>query len=183
MERAGPEAPARPRAEGNQQQPQQIGVLFIITQQVQPSLSMQDMQSQQAWIISQHFWSPLVQVIVQPLSVISHLHMPIVRLQQQTIMPFMTMQQEHMPPASMVQRFCIMLHAIGSSHVQVIFIPPVHFSILMVQRGTIIQFADGIAPVAPIGAPMPAVPMPVMLARSIIIVPVFMTLLLRISVG
>ena len=42
-----------------------------------------------------------------------------------------------MPPASMVQRFCIMLQAIASSQVQVIFMPPVHFSILMVQRGTI----------------------------------------------
>jgi hypothetical protein len=29
-------------------------------QQVQPSFSMQAMQSQQAWIISQHFGSPLV---------------------------------------------------------------------------------------------------------------------------
>ena len=35
----------------------------------------------------------------------------------------------------------MMLRAIWSSHVQVIFIPPVHFSILKVQRGTIIQFA------------------------------------------
>ena len=44
------------------QQPQQIGVLFIITQQVQPDLLMVAMQSQQDWIISQHFWSPEVQV-------------------------------------------------------------------------------------------------------------------------
>jgi hypothetical protein len=81
-----------------QQQPQQTGVLFIITQQVQPSLSMHEMQSQQAWIISQHFGSPLVQVMHTPLSVMSHLHMPIVRLQQQTIMPFIIMQQETIPP-------------------------------------------------------------------------------------
>jgi hypothetical protein len=146
-------------------------VLFIITQQVQPSLSIQAMQSQHAWIISQHLASPLMQVRTQPLSLISHLHMPIVRLQQQTIMPFIIMQQLHMLPASMVQRFCIMLHAIASSHKQVIFMPPVHFSILIVQRGTIIQLVvEGIDPVVPIGDPMPAVPMPVMLARSIIIV-------------
>ena len=89
--------------------------------------------------------------------------MPIVRLQQQTIMPFIIMQQLHMPPASMVQRFCIMLHAIGSSHVQVIFMPPVHFSILIVQRGTIIQLAAAGIPPVVAGIPMP-VPMPVMLA-------------------
>jgi hypothetical protein len=152
-----------------------MGLLFIITQQVQPSLSMHVMQSQQAWIISPHLASPLVQVMTQPLSFMSILHMPIVRLQQQTIMPFIITQQEHMPPASMVQRFCIMLHAIGSSQVQVIFMPPVHFSILIVARGTIIQFVVcGIAPAA-IGVPMPDAAMPVMLVRSTIIVPVFMT--------
>ena len=119
------------------QQPQQTGVLFIITQQVQPAFISVPRQSQHAWIISQHFWSPLVQVKQKPLSVISHLHRPIVKLQVQTVMPFMTSQQPHMPPASIVQRFCIMLHAIWSSQTQVIFMPPVHFSILMVQRGTI----------------------------------------------
>ena len=146
-------------------------MLFIITQQVQLSLSIQAMQSQQACIISQHLASPLVQVRTQPLSVISHLHMPIVRLQQQTIMPFIIMQQLHMLPANMVKRFCIMLQAMASSHEQVIFMPPVHFSILIVQRGAIIQFVvEGIDPVVPIGVAMPVAPMPVMLARSIIIV-------------
>src|SRR5262245_28690777 len=61
--------------------PQQTGVLLMSTQQVQPDSNRQCRQSQQAWIISQHFWSPLVQVIVQPLSVVSYLHIPIVRLQ------------------------------------------------------------------------------------------------------
>jgi hypothetical protein len=42
-----------------------------MTQQVQPARIMADMQSQQAWIISQHLASPLVQVRTQPLSVIS----------------------------------------------------------------------------------------------------------------
>jgi hypothetical protein len=37
-----------PRSPELFQQPQQIGVLFIMTQQTQPSLSMQDRQSQQA---------------------------------------------------------------------------------------------------------------------------------------
>jgi hypothetical protein len=155
-------------------QPQQTGVLFIIMQQVQLPCIMVAMQSQQAWIILQQSASPLVQVIVMPLSVISHLHMPIVRLQQHTIMPFIIMQQLHVPPASIEHRFCIMLHAILSSVVQVIFIPLLIFSIFMVQRGTIIQLAAGIVPGVPIpgiGAPMPPImpgmPMPV---RSIIIV-------------
>lgn len=87
--------------------------------------------------------SPVVQVSDMPLSDISHLHMPMVKLQQQTTQPFMTMQQLHMPPAMAEQSCCIMLAAVGSSQVQVIFMPPVHFSILKVQRGTIIQLALG----------------------------------------
>jgi len=137
--------------------PQQTGVLFMSRQQVQPASSMQDMQSQQAWIISQHLGSPLVQVMQTPSLVISHLHMPIVKLQQQTIMPFIIMQQLHMPPASMRQRFCTMPQATLSSQEQTIFIPPEHFSIFRVQRGTIIQFgATGIA----VGAPGMGVPIP-----------------------
>ena len=85
--------------------PQQTGVPFIIRQQVQPSFIMVLMQSQQAWIISAHLGSPEVQVTVQPPEVASQRHMPIIRLQQQTIMPFIIMQQVHMPPWSMVQRF------------------------------------------------------------------------------
>jgi len=52
-------------------QPQQTGVLLIVRQQVQPQSIQQDRQSQQAWIISQQFWSPLVQVMQKPVSVIS----------------------------------------------------------------------------------------------------------------
>jgi hypothetical protein len=167
-----------------QQQPQQTGVLFIITQQVQPSLSMVAMQSQQAWIISQHFGSPLVQVMTHPLSIISHLHRPMVRLQQQTIMPFIIMQQLHMPPAIMVQRFCIMLHAIGSSQVQTIFMPPWHFSNLKVQRGTIIQLpGDGIPAAGPAPAPMPGIPIPVIPVRSTIIVLAMSGLLSTMELG
>jgi hypothetical protein len=112
---------------------------FMQTQQTQPALLMTVMQSQQAWIILQHSASPLVQVMQTPSSVISHLHMPIVMLQQHIIMPFIIMQQLHMPPAVMAQRFCIMAALIVSSHLQTIFIPPGHFSIVIVQRGTIIH--------------------------------------------
>ena len=92
-----------------------------------------------------------------PSLVISHLHMPMVRLQQQTIMPFIMQQTLHMPPAIIVQRFCTMLQAILSSQLQVIFIPPVHFSILKVQRGTIIQLVEAGMPV---GLPIVELPMP-----------------------
>jgi hypothetical protein len=89
--------------------------------------------------------------------------MPIVRQQQHTIMPFIMQQQLHMPPISAEHRFCTIETAMGSSHEQVIFIPPWHFSILKVQRGTIIQLAmpAGI-PDGPVmdGMPMPIVPMP-----------------------
>src|SRR5262249_21815177 len=79
-----------------------------------------------------------------------------------------------MPPATMLQRFCTMLRATGSSQVQVTFMPPWHFSNFSVQRGTIIQLTPPDTPVgAPIvgapsaGTPMPGIPIPV---RSIIIV-------------
>jgi hypothetical protein len=121
--------------------------------------------------------SPLVQVMHTPLSVISHLQKPIVMLQQQTIMPFISMQQQQVPPASMVQRFCIMLQAMASTHEQVIFIPPVHFSKRIVQRGTIIMFmVPGMPIEVPIpGLPIPGTPMPAIPGRSIIIAPVIIS--------
>jgi hypothetical protein len=118
-------------------------VLLNIKQQVQPALSIALMQSQQPWIILPHSGSPLVQATQTPLSVVSHLHMPMVKLQQQTVVPFIITQQLHMPPASIVHRFCTMLTAVLSSQEQVIFIPPVHFSMRSVQRGTINQFMLG----------------------------------------
>jgi hypothetical protein len=138
-------------------------------------------QSQQAWIISQHLASPLVQVMQMPSSVMSHLHMPIVRLQQYTVMPLSMQQQVHMPPCSMERRFCTMLHAILSSQEQWIFMPPWHFSTLKVQRGTISQLGlPGIVAGLPIAGvvepmlPMPGIPIP---ARSIIIVEAMIALL------
>jgi hypothetical protein len=133
--------------------------LFIIRQQVQPAFIMVPRQSQQAWIISAHLASPLVQVITQPSLVMSHLQMPMTRLQQQTIMPFIMQQQLHMPPASMVHRFCIIPHAVWSEQLQVIFMPPWHFSNFMVQRGTIGTFIAGEGPV--VGMPMPVGIVPV----------------------
>lgn len=140
---------------------------FIIMQQVQPAFIMAMQQSQQAWIMAQHSLSPLVQVMQTPSPVISHLHMAIIMLQQHAIMPFIIMQQEHIPPASIVQRFCIVPTAVASSLVQWIFMPPSHFSMVTVQRGTIIMFMAGIpagAFIAPV--PMPGIPI---VDRSIII--------------
>jgi hypothetical protein len=85
----------------------------------------------------QHSASPLVQVMHTPFGVASHLHIPIVKLQQQQHSPFIRQQQLHMPPASMEHRFCTMLQAAASSQTQLIFKPPVHFSTFSVQRGTI----------------------------------------------
>src|SRR5260370_36388421 len=100
--------------------------------------------------MSQHCWSPLVQVRHTPVSVRSHRHSPMVRLQVHTVMPLSMTQQLHMPPASMVHRVCTMLHASLSSVVQVIRRPPWHFSTRNVQRGTIVQLVPADRPV---GAP------------------------------
>jgi hypothetical protein len=145
---------------------------FIIMQQVHPDVIMVAQQSQQAWIIAQQLLSPLVQVMQTPLSVASHLHMPIVMLQQQTIMPFIIMQQLHIPPAIMVHRFCSMPAETLSSQTQVTFIPPVHFSKVILQRGTIIMFdaagVEAAGPVIPI--PMPVMPITFRSAMTVLIV-------------
>jgi hypothetical protein len=143
-------------------------MLFIITQQVQPACIIAVMQSQHDWIIWQHLASPELHMILQPLSDISQLVMPMVMLQQQTIMPFIIMQQLTIEPVSIEQRFFIMLAAMASSHMHVMVMPVLVFSIFIVQRGTIIML--GMVP-----AGVPIVPMPVVMpgiaipARSIII--------------
>jgi hypothetical protein len=131
------------------QQPQHIGMPFIIMQQVQPAISMAAMQSQQHWIILQQAASPEVHVTMQPVSVISTLHMPIIMLQFMTGMPFIIMQQDIMPPAIMLQRFCMVRAAMASSHMHIIFMPLAIFSTFMVQRGTIIMFMPAMLPAMP----------------------------------
>lgn len=78
--------------------PQHIGMPFMQTQQVQPLAIIAIMLSQQAWIILQQASSPEVQVMHIPDSVISHLHMPMVRLQVIMAAPFIIMQQLIIPP-------------------------------------------------------------------------------------
>src|ERR1700683_4224390 len=130
---------------------QQTGMPFIIMQQQQPGIDMQVfMQSQQAWIILAHIGSPLVQVMLQPMSIISILHMPIMPiLQEQQVMPLHMQHMAQVPPCIIMQRFFIISAAVLSSHAMVHFIPPLIFSIFMVQRGAMIML--------PMAVPMPPI--------------------------
>src|SRR4051812_14293459 len=105
------------------------------------------MQSQQAQIILHARSSPLVQVITQPISVISTLHMPIGRQHWLTHMPFTIMQQPSMPFGFIMHSCWSIAAAVLSEHVHTHFIPPCTFSICIVQRGTIMPVGiDGIMP-------------------------------------
>jgi hypothetical protein len=75
------------------------------------------------------------------------------KLQEQTMMPLSMRQQLHMPPMSAEHMCCTMLQATASPQEQVIFMPPLHFSIFMVQRGTISEL-PGI-PGVTAGMPIP----------------------------
>ena len=149
-------------------------MLFIIMQQLQPAFIMPVMQSQQAWIMAQQAASPLVQVMRTPISVASHRHMAIVRLQQQAIIPFIVQQQENIAPAIIVQRFWSIAADALSSQAQSIVIPPSHLAKVMVHFGTITMPTPAgelpVVPIIPAGGIIP-VPMPVIpiTPRSIII--------------
>jgi len=138
--------------------------------QQQPASQHLARQSQQAWHMAQQYLSPLVQVMQTPFSVISHTQLQQQKLHWQRTMPFIVQVQQHMPPASIRQRFCSVPQETSSSQEQMILQPPAHFSNLISQRGTthhdgmvdigdIVAGADGIPPIIE--------PMPV---RSIIIV-------------
>ena len=108
-----------------------------MTQLIQPASIIWLQQSQQAGIILVAMGSPLVQAIVRPLGMFSHLQVAIISAQVQQGIPFIRQQQVHIAPGLIAHRFCIIETAIASSLVQVIFIPPLIFSIFMVQRGII----------------------------------------------
>lgn len=110
-----------------------------------------------------------MQVTQHPFAVISHLHMAIVMLQLHTIMPFMVQHSEHMPPAIIAHKFCIIVHAAGSSHSHVTFIPPAHFSTFIMHRGTITMLGAA-------GIGIELAPIPVIVERSIIIAVVMILL-------
>lgn len=125
--------------------------------------------------MSQQVLSPLVQVTLHPVLVISTLHVPQVKLQVHTGIPFIVKQQETIPPWSIVQRFCTVAQAVASSHVQVTHIPPAHFSNLNVHRGTmtIDPPGTGVAVGIPLIVPIPGIPMPVrsMSIAVVIVIP------------
>jgi hypothetical protein len=72
---------------------QQTGIPPIIMQHIIPGVIMVMQQSQQACIILIIALSPLLHIILQPISVISTLHIPIPMLQQHMHIPFIIMQQ------------------------------------------------------------------------------------------
>jgi hypothetical protein len=81
-----------------------------------------------------------------PISIISNVQAPMVMLQQHIIMPLHMQHIEHMPPAIMLQRFCIIMALVLSSQVQTHIMPLSVFSIFIVQRGIIMPI-EGIWPI------------------------------------
>ena len=140
------------------------------------------MQSQQAWIIFIAIASPEVQVIMQPMSIISTLHIPIDMLHMHIGMPFIIMHIPIIPPAFIMQSCCIIAAAVLSSHIHMTFIPPAIFSIFIVQRGIIMPLMPDIEGIPLIGIAdimegIPPMFMPIMFGiiipiRSLIMVPV-----------
>ena len=87
-----------------------------------------------------------MQVMQTPSLVHSVLQIPQHRLTWQQGMPFIVQQQLHSPSHSDWQRFCNVPQATSSSHEHEIFMPPLHFSTFIVQRGSIIMVPiDGAA--------------------------------------
>ena len=129
-------------------------------------------QSQQACTMSQQALSPLVQVKQTPSSVVVHSHLHMARLHWHMTMPFIRHEQQHMPSASILHMFCSIVQATSSSDEQVIFIPPVHFSRLMVQRGTMhmLPIAGDIVGMAGMGEPGIVPVAPAIVERSNIII-------------
>jgi hypothetical protein len=136
---------------------------------MQPAFMQAVMQSQQAWHMAQQSSSPLVQVIQTPILVSEHSHLHIDMLHWHIIMPFIMQQQLHMPSHIMRHMFCNMAQAISSSHLQWILMPLGHFSIFIVQQGTMhVPMLVGIGiPEVDIGVPM--LPIAPIIPRSIII--------------
>ncbi|HEX3726324.1 MAG TPA: hypothetical protein VHV08_08775 [Pirellulales bacterium] len=144
---------------------------------MQPAFMQVIMHSQQAWHMAAQCSSPLVQVMQTPIFVSSHSHLHIDMEHWHSIMPFIMQQQLHKLPAIILHMFCKVAAATSSSQVQVIFMPPLHFSIFMVHRGTMhICMAPG--PAVGMG-PAIGLPRDPIMALSIIImlvIPNFLSL-------
>ena len=125
-------------------------MLLKQTQHVQPAFMQAHMQSQQASIISQHALSPLTHVMQTPSLVMVHSHLHMAMLHTLSIVPFIMQHRLHRPPAIILHMFCKVAADISSSHLQVIFMPPAHFSISIVHRGTTHIPIPGIIPGMPV---------------------------------
>ena len=86
---------------------QQTGIPPIMTQHRQPASIMPIMHSPHAWIIFAIMASPLVQLIMTPPSIISHLQAAIVMLHWHRHIPFIMQQQEQADPSIILHRLCI----------------------------------------------------------------------------
>lgn len=94
-----------------------------------------------------------------PSGVYSHLQKPQQKLHWQTVMPLNMQQTLHKPPASILHKFCRVPQATGSSQVQLILQPSLHFSTVRVQRGSTHQLAVvGLGVEKPCGKPLPEKP-------------------------
>lgn len=134
---------------------QQTGVPLKQMVQVQPASQHLAIQSQQAWIWAQHFASPELQEMHTPSAVHSHAQRQRAKLHWQTQIPFCVQQTEQRPSQSALQRFCNVAQASSSSQTHFSFAPSLHFSILIVQRGTSTEFGEGpTAGVADAGRPV-----------------------------
>jgi hypothetical protein len=147
---------------------------------MQPAFMQANMHSQQAWHMAQQSSSPLVQVMQTPILVSVHSHLHIAMLHWHIIMPFIMQQQLHMLPAIILHMFCNVAAESSSSQVQVIFMPPLHFSIFIVQRGTMhICMPPGAAAGMPPDMGEPIVPMepiiPLSMTIMLVIVNSFVT--------
>ena len=133
-----------------------MGMPPSIRQHMQPSFMQLHMQSQQACRMSHIALSPQVQVMQMPSLVMLHSHLHMAMLHWQTIMPFIVQHMLIMPPAIILHIFCSVPAAVSSSHVQVTFMPPVHFSSFMVQRGIMAMLVPmlGIMPGMPVTWPI-----------------------------
>jgi len=102
--------------------------------------------SQQAWIISQHLLSPLVQVMQQPSLVFSQRQWPQQNETLQHWMPFQVQQQEQVPSQRAWHRLCSVAAETWSGQRQLILQPVLVFSNDSSHRGT--------THTLPAGAPM-----------------------------
>lgn len=103
-------------------------------------------------------------MMVTPFFDFVHLQVAMAMLHMHIVMPFIMQQQVHMPPAIISHMFCSVAAETSSSQMQVIFMPPAHFSIFIVQRTTMLMLPIGMPDIPDIIPGIMGIPgiMPVM---------------------